>query len=66
MCLPVLTRYQEENAEKCDKYQDTVNDGMELSITSTGADEVQVQVDIPDIAVVDSRRLAGCWLVTSL
>jgi len=56
----VVNRYcdKEENAEKCDKYQDTVNDGMELSITSTGADEVQVQVDIPDIAVVDSRRLA--------
>jgi hypothetical protein len=51
---------KEDNADRCDKFQTALTDGMEVRIAKAGNDETEVEVEVPAVeAAATSRRLAG-------
>jgi len=48
---------KQENQAQCEKYEDTVISNMEVAITSATAQEVQVEVGLPNAADSIRRRL---------
>jgi len=48
---------KQENQAQCEKYEDTVISNMEVAITSANAQEVQVEVGLPNAADSIRRRL---------
>merc|ERR1711918_50551 len=42
---------KQENQAQCEKYEDTVISNMEVAITSATAQEVQVEVGLPNAAI---------------
>jgi hypothetical protein len=50
---------KEDNADRCDKFQTALTDGMEVRIAKAGNDETEVEVEVPAVeAAATSRRLA--------
>jgi len=47
---------KEDNAEKCDKFQKALTDGMSVKIEKVKNDETDVQVEIPDVEAASVRR----------
>jgi hypothetical protein len=50
---------KEDNADRCDKFQTALTDGMAVRIAKADNDETEVEVEVPDVEAATSRRLAG-------